>query len=229
MAPSSSPFEGKSNANTFDRERRETERLAALDHLGAVRPEVDSVLQQLVDDVREVFGTDLCMVNLVLSDVQYFRAWSGELPGDLDEARQAPLEHSTCQHVVKTQEPLIVEDLLVTEKFKYQYFCAEYGLRFYAGTPLVTSEGQVIGTLCLLYAQPKEITEEQMTLLGAFAKVVVGRLELLGTLRREQTVREDEVRHGRKLQLMLDASQDIIVTIGADGAFKTVNQAVEKR
>ena len=70
--------------------RREAERLAALDHLGAVQPEVDHVLQQLVDDVREIFGTDLCMANLILSDVQYFRAWSGEPPEDLAEARQDP-------------------------------------------------------------------------------------------------------------------------------------------
>ena len=226
MAPSSRPFEGKSNASTSDRERRETERLTALDHLDAVRPEVDSVLQQLVDDVREAFGTDLCMVNLILSDVQYFRAWSGELPGDLAEARQDPRERSMCQYVVETQKPLVVEDFLATEKFKDQHFRVRYGIRFYAGTPLVTSEGHVIGTLCLLGTQPKEITEEQMALLGAFAKVVVGRLELLGSLRREQTIREDEARRGRKLQLMLDSSQDMIATIGADGAFKTINRSV---
>jgi len=33
-------------------------RLAALEFLGAIRPEVDGVLQALVDDVREVFCTD---------------------------------------------------------------------------------------------------------------------------------------------------------------------------
>jgi hypothetical protein len=35
---------------------------------------VDDVLQALVDDVRGVFGTDLALVNLILPDVQYFRA-----------------------------------------------------------------------------------------------------------------------------------------------------------
>ena len=102
--------------------RREAERLAVLDHLGAVRPEVDRVLQQLVDDVREIFGTDLCMVNLILSDVQYFRAWSGELPEDLAEARQDPRERSTCRYVVDDERPLLVEDFLATEEFKDQYF-----------------------------------------------------------------------------------------------------------
>ena len=169
---------------------REGARLAAIEYLGAARPEVDKVLQQLVDDVRKVFDIDLCLVNLVLSDVQYFRAWSGELPKDLVEARQDPRERSMCQYVVETQKPLVVEDFLATEKFRDQHFRVRYGIRFYAGTPLVTSDGHAIGTLCLLGTQPKEISEEQMTLLGAFAKAVIGRLELLGALRREQTVRE---------------------------------------
>lgn len=43
--------------------------MAALEYLGAVRPEVDSVLQKLVDDVRAAFGTDLALVNLILPDV----------------------------------------------------------------------------------------------------------------------------------------------------------------
>jgi hypothetical protein len=55
-------------------DEREAARLAAIDHLGAVRAGVDRVLQELVDDLREAFGADLCMVNLVPSDVQYFRA-----------------------------------------------------------------------------------------------------------------------------------------------------------
>ena len=130
MAPSSSPFARKSSASTSDRERRETERLAALNHLDTVRSEVDSVLQHLVDDVREAFGTSLCMVNLVRSDEQYFRAWSGELPGDLAEARQDPRERSMCQYVVETQKPLVVEDFLTTETFRDQHFSVRYGIRF---------------------------------------------------------------------------------------------------
>ena len=78
------------------KDRREVERLAALEHLRAVRSGVDHVLQELVDEVRGVFGTDLCMVNLDLTDVQYFRAWSGELHPDLAEARQDAREHSMC-------------------------------------------------------------------------------------------------------------------------------------
>jgi hypothetical protein len=53
---------------------RETARLATLDYLDAVRSEADQVLQELVDEVGNLFGTELAMVNLILSDTQYFRA-----------------------------------------------------------------------------------------------------------------------------------------------------------
>jgi GAF domain-containing protein len=55
-----------------------------------------------------------------------------------------------CQYVVGTEKPLIVPDFVATQEFKDQYFCVNYGIRFYAGTPLITSAGHAIGTLYLL-------------------------------------------------------------------------------
>jgi GAF domain-containing protein len=145
-----------------DNDGREAERLAALDHLNAIRPETDHILQQLADEVRGIFGTDLCMINLNLSDVQYFRAWSGELPADLAEARQDALEHSMCQYVVDSEMPLVVKDFSATEEFREQHWCVNYGIHFYAGTPLITSDTHVIGTLCLLNTQPIEFGKDPM-------------------------------------------------------------------
>ncbi len=209
--------------------------MAALDYLEAARPQADHVLQELVDEVRAIFGTDLCMVNLVLPDAQYFRAWSGDLAEDLAEARQDPRERSMCRYVVESEGPLVVEDFLATERFRDQYFCVTYGIRFYAGTPLVTSAGQAIGTLCLLSTRPTEFGDEQMRVLGAFARVVVGRLELLGALEREQAAREEQEQHSQELQgtldslsahiAILDESGEIVITNAAWRAFAAANEA----
>jgi two-component system NarL family sensor kinase len=206
-------------------DRREVERLAALEYLRAVQPGVDHVLQELVDEVRGVFGTDLCMINLDLSDVQYFRAWSGELPPDLAEARQDPLEHSMCQYVVKNEMPLVVEDFLATEEFREQHWCVNYGIRFYAGTPLITSAGRAVGTLCLLSTRSVAFDEGQMKVLGAFARAVVGRLELLGALEREQAAREEETRRSQELQQTLDSLSAHIAILDESGEIVAVNHA----
>src|SRR3712207_2987128 len=144
------------------------------------------------------------MVNLNLSHVRYFRAWSGELGPGLAEARRDALEHSMFRYVVKGETPLVVEDFLATEEFREQHWCVNYGIRFYAGTPLITSDGQAIGTLCLLSTESVPFGEEQMRVLGAFARAAVGRLELLGALEREQAAREAEARRNRELQQTLD-------------------------
>jgi PAS domain S-box-containing protein len=204
---------------------REAERLAALDHLNAIRPEADHILKQLVDEVRGIFGTDLCMVNLNLSDVQYFRAWSGELPAELAEARQDALGHSMCRYVVDSELPLAVKDFSATEEFREQHWCVNYGINFYAGTPLITSDSHAIGTLCLLNARPIEFGQDQMRVLGGFAQAVVGRLELLGALGREQDARQEEARRSQDRQRTLDSLSAHIAIIEETGTIVAVNKA----
>src|SRR5215210_3524193 len=213
------------NPPSSSKDRGVVERLAALEYLRAVRPGVDHVLQELVDEVRAVFGTDLCMVNLNLSNVQYFRAWSGDLHPDLVEARQDAIEHSMCQYVVNDEIPLVVEDFLATEEFREQHWYVNYGIRFYAGTPLVTSAGHAIGTLCLLSTRTVEFDEEQLRMLGAFARAVVGRLEILGALEREQAAREDQTQHSRELQQTLDSLSAHIAILDESGEIVAVNDA----
>jgi signal transduction histidine kinase len=221
--PSSADPRDRSSNSASGRNGREEERLAALAFLGAARPEADHVLQELVDEVRGVYGTDLCMINLNLRDVQYFRAWSGDLEPDLAEARQDDLDRSMCRYVVDTERPLVVEDFLATEEFREQHWCVNYGIRFYAGTPLITSEGHAIGTLCLLGTRPIVFDEGQMRVLGAFARAVVGRLELLGALEREQAARRAEAQRSRELQQTLDSLSAHIAILDESGDIVAVN------
>ena len=222
MAPAAKRDQPHTPASGED--SRDIERLAALEYLRAVRSGVDHVLQELVDEVRSVYGTDLCMVNLNLADVQYFRAWSGELDPDLAEARQDALEHSMCQYVVNSEMPFVVKDFLATEEFREQHWRVKYGIRFYAGTPLITSGGHTIGTLCLLSTRSAEFNEEQMRLLGAYARAVVGRLELLGALEREQAAKEEEAQRSQELQQTLDSLSAHIAILDESGEIIAVNE-----
>jgi PAS domain S-box-containing protein len=165
------------------------------------------------------------MVNLNLAHVQYFKAWSGELPPDLAEAREDRLEHSMCQYVVNTETPLVVEDFLATEEFREQHWCVNYGIRFYAGTPLITLDERAIGTLCLLNAHPIEFGQAQMRVLGGFAQAVVGRLELLGALGREQAARKKEIQRSEERQQTLDSLSAHIAIIDESGTIVAVNKA----
>jgi signal transduction histidine kinase len=128
-----------------------------------------------------------------------------------------------CKYVVNTEAPLVVEDFQATEEYREQHWCLNYGIRFYAGTPLITSTGHAIGTLCLLSTRSVEFCEEQMKVLGAFARGVVGRLELLGALEREQAAREEEARRSQELQQTLDSLSAHIAILDESGEIIAVN------
>jgi PAS domain S-box-containing protein len=226
MLPEANRTRQQGSEATMVKSGKEARRLAELKYLDAARPDPDHVLQEIVDEVRLTFQTELCMVNLDLSDVQYFRAWSGKLPEELALARQDPLKRSMCKYVVGTVKPLCIPDFLATEEFKEQYFCVNYGIRFYAGTPLVTSSGHTIGTLCLLDTSPRdESGEEQMRLLRAFARAVVGRLELLGALERERAVRTEAEMTQERLKAILDNLTEGVLVADSRGCVIFANPA----
>ena len=170
-------------------------RLEAIERLRAARPAADGALQEILDTVRGVFGVDLCAVNLLLSDIVYVRAWSGALPQSLTAARRDLRERFICPRVVDSGEPLLVEDLLEARDLREHYACTAYGLRFYAGVPLITSEGRVIGTLCLTDSRPREFERDGMLMLKHFARAVTGRIEFLGDLSRERESRQESKRN----------------------------------
>jgi two-component sensor histidine kinase len=60
----------------------------------------------------------------------------------------------------------------------------EFGLRFYAGVPLQTSDGYNLGTLCVIDQEARPVDQEQINDLKDLATVVMDQLELRMAARR---------------------------------------------
>lgn len=58
------------------------------------------------------------------------------------------------------------------------FVAAPDGLRFYAGTPLITSDGHCIGALCVLDRVPRELAPDQCESLRVLGRQVMVQLEL---------------------------------------------------
>jgi GAF domain-containing protein len=114
----------------------------------------------------------IALISIMGKDRQSFISQSG-LPPDMAEAGGVPRELSVCSQVVARDEPLVVEDLARDRRFSANPLLREKGLRFYAGVPLRTPSGHVIGSLCVLDYKPRKFSDQDQRLLQVSAEEVM--------------------------------------------------------
>ena len=127
--------------------------------------------------VAEAFGTPIALVSLIDEQSQLWPGATG-LPSELDAVRQAPRNTSICGHVVASKDLLVVEDIAKDERFANNPFLLEKGIRFYAGAPLCTSTGYVLGSLCVIDTKPRRFSDRDRKLLQIIADELIAKVEV---------------------------------------------------
>ncbi len=146
---------------------------AGRDEILGMPPEevYDTVTRRLA----ECFGVPISLVAMVDSDAHFWRSQKGFSAGfgEAGESLRATLESA---HLAAGRELLVVEDLAKDERFAESAILRERGIRFYAGAPLRTKSGHVVGSLCVFDTEPQTVTEEQTRLLEALAELLMERV-----------------------------------------------------
>lgn len=83
-----------------------------------------------------------------------------------------------CTRVVASGRPLVVTDALAHEETALFSRSYRPPSRFYAGVPLVTEDGFVVGALAVVDSAPRGIDERQITALVDLARQVITQMEL---------------------------------------------------
>jgi len=92
---------------------------------------------------------------------------------------QMPRGLSFCSHVIEENETLVVPDALHDVRFHQNpLVTGALKLRFFAGAPLVSREGEVLGALCVLDCAPRLWGESQSRMLEELASVATDEIEL---------------------------------------------------
>ena len=165
------PLTGSEAAAIYD-----VERLAEIARLGLDNPDPDPVLAEAVRTAAAAVGLPIGLVTVVLDEAQFFLASAG-LEGWLSETRGTPVEWSFCRFPVAERAPFVVDDAGLDDRLRDNPLVKRDGLRCYAGVPLVTAFGAVVGTLCVAGPNPHAFTPEDVEKLRELAKRVMAHLE----------------------------------------------------
>lgn len=113
----------------------------------------------------ELFDVDYALVNIVDADEIYTKS-QPEGP----RFGRSPLEAVFCGETVKQDGLLEVDDATADERFRDIAAVTEYGMRFYAGFPLRTDDGEAVGTLCLIDSDTRSLDAAQRATLEQFGR-----------------------------------------------------------
>lgn len=130
--------------------------------------------QDIVQLASLICEAPIALVSLVDQDRQWFKAKVG-----LD-AMQTERDVAFCAHALHmpddlmvvpdtSQDPRFFDNPLVTDGLH---------IGFYAGAPLKTESGLVLGTLCVIDRMPRTLSAPQKASLAALARQVMSQLEL---------------------------------------------------
>lgn len=139
----------------------------------------DGVFDRITALAARRFGVPISIISIVDEDRIWFKSHHGLPVAEI--SRDAGL----CASAILSDDPHILTDAIVDPRSLTNPLVAgDFGLRFYAGVPLTTSDGHNLGTLCIIDKQARTINEEQIEDLKDLASVVMDQLELRLSARR---------------------------------------------
>lgn len=187
-------------------------RLAALRQLGLLDTAREEAFDRLTYLAATALDVPMAAVSLVDEDRQFYKSSIG-MGRDVDAARETPLEASLCRHVVELRQPLVIEDTRLEPLTEGTSLIAR-GMLAYAGMPLTTSAGYVLGTLCAMDEAPHKWSVRALDVLAALSASVMGEIELHSARMRERNgARLDELVGGRTASL--EGANRSLVAAGA--------------
>jgi len=160
----------------------EQDRLQDLDSLGIVKEDIrkDQRFSSLPRLASYLTSCPQAWINIIDKDTQHCKIDYGQNSVLSYMSREIPRGLTACQHVVNNNcEPLVIEDCTVDERTKLVAEASGGGFpRFYAGSPIVSKNGFILGTFCVMDEEPRSISHEQLEGLRLLADQFV---ELLDT------------------------------------------------
>ncbi len=145
----------------------DAERSAEIERLGLMYSPAEDRFDRITRLAKTHFGVPIVLISIVYEDVQWFKSAQGLA------ACETGRDVSFCGHAILQDGPFIVENPLDDDRFRDNpLVLGEPKVRFYAGIPLRSPTGIMLGTLCLIDHKSRPFHDEQIAELRDFAALV---------------------------------------------------------
>lgn len=158
---------------------------------------LDTLSEEEYDAITKI-AAQLCnvpasLITFLDRDRQWFKSHLGV------DIQQTPRAVSFCNYTIMDPgNVLVVPDMREDARFSQNpLVTGEPHAVFYAGAPLVTPDGYVLGSICLLDGKANDLTGEQRAALKGLAQQVVARLELQKKLK-ELSLTQEKLQKANK-------------------------------
>ncbi len=190
------------------------ERLAALRRTGLLGADPSDSFDHLTRLAIRVLRVPMAFVNLVDETRLVVLSCA---PANASGEREMSPENSLCQFVVATGEPFIVPDARAVPVLAL-IPAVQSSIAAYAGVPLTSSGGEVLGAFCVADTVTREWTESDIHTLHDLASAAGAEVE------RRTMMRQLALRDAQHAEL-LDQTQELVVATDAMGRITLVNRA----
>jgi diguanylate cyclase (GGDEF)-like protein/PAS domain S-box-containing protein len=161
---------------------RHPARLATLRDTRLLDVPAQPTFDRLTALAARVLRAPVALVSLVDADRQYFTSCLG-LPEPWASARETPLSHSICQHVVASAGPISIADARADPRVCSSGAVSELGVVAYLGVPLVAPTGHTLGSFCVIDTVPRAWTPDDVDILTTLAAAVMSEIALRDAVR----------------------------------------------
>jgi PAS domain S-box-containing protein len=188
----------------------------------------DPALDELVELAAVLCGAEYGYIGWM----DYHRLWFKARYGfkGVEQTRAT----TACHWMVESGAPMLIANAGVDGRFLPQGIPLAGGkpCLSYAGTPLITSAQQIVGSMALLSTKPDQFKEEHLTLLEILGRQAVTRLELYSRIRLQEQAQRTRQRTERALAIercfvaaTLDSIPALVAVLDTAGRMVRMNQA----
>lgn len=161
---------------------------------GPVDEAEEGAFQHLAGNLARSFDAPISLISAVDGERRFWEAHCG-LPHEALFSNDNTRTACQCTSMVRSESILIIPDTAEDPRCAHDSFFTERGIRFYAGTPLKSHDGEIIGALCVLDTRPRQINDKHKELLLWIAEAVTTAIELQANAETEPVASEPALQH----------------------------------